>query len=91
MELLWMTIAGLLAFALGRNVIIWGFLGYALGWPVIIGAILFPANIKKSEERIAKINSMTERMHDRQQSATVNKEIKDFDTVDDLFKQLDKK
>ena len=88
MEFLWMTLAAVLAFTLGRSALIWGFLGYAVGWPAAV--IVFFLGIKKDryESRLASLNMLSGRLLNQKQSAIVKKEIKDFDTVDDLFKQL---
>lgn len=87
MNILWMILTGLTAFTLGRSVLIWGFLSYALGWPILLVTLLLGPKIKTWERRaeIAQVFA------DKLQNTNKSEEYKDFNTVDDLFKQLETK
>jgi hypothetical protein len=92
MELLWMFLTGFMALALGRSVLIWGFLGYAVGWPAMIIVLLFGAKKARIEERMAWLEDITKKMNDfADKHEKKDKGFKDFNTVDDLFKQLENK
>jgi len=77
-----------MAFITGRNLLAWTIGAYFFGWVALLAVIFLPRKQEALERRVAKINLMTGRILNQQQSAIVKKEIKDFDTVDDLFKQL---
>jgi len=92
MELLWMFLAGFMALALGRSTIIWGFLGYAIGWPAMIIVLLFGAKKARIEERLVWFEETTKKINDFvDKHNKKHKGFKDFNTVDDLFKQLENK
>ncbi len=94
MDLFWMFLAGSVAFLFGRSILIWGFLGYMIGWPVFIGLALLGVKVKTWERRVAWSYSLTEKANkfkDEVDKMTVPKEYEDFNTVDDLMKQLDRK
>lgn len=84
-----MTLTGLLALGFGRSVLIWGFLGFAIGWPATIFLVLFGVKKGRLEQRMAWFEEATEKMNAFVEKH--EKKNKDFDTVDDLFKQLEKK
>jgi len=89
-----MLLAGSTAFLFGRSLLIWGFLGYIIGWPVFIGLAFLGIKVKTWQRRVAWANSLNERANnfrDEVEKMTVPKEYKDFNTVDDLMKQLDNK
>lgn len=94
MDIFWMLVAGSIAFLFGRSLLIWGFLGYMIGWPAMIGLALLGIKVKTWERRVVWANSLNEKANnfrDEVEKTTVPKEYKDFETVDDLMKQLDKK
>jgi len=85
MELLWMAVAGTLAFLCARSILIWAFLGYAIGWPVAIVVLLLGVKTKKWEQRLAMIEELQKKVEEKQKPEG----YQDFDNVHDLFKQLE--
>ena len=73
------------AFALGRSFIIWGTLTYLVGWPTLLALFLFGAKPKTWERRAEFLQSII----DKVEKMSKPKDYKDFETVDDLFKQLE--
>jgi len=86
-ELLWMAVAATLAFFCARSILIWGFLGYAIGWPVAIVVLLLGVKVKKWEQRLAMIEELQKKVEEKQKPEG----YQDFDNVHDLFKQLESK
>ena len=84
-----MTLTAVLALGLGRSVLIWGIFGYVIGWPAMIIVLLFGAKTTRIEERLAWLDQITKKMNDFADKH--EKKNKDFETVDDLFKQLENK
>ena len=91
MQYLWIFATVFFAFSKGRSIIAWTIGAYIFGWVALLAVILLPIKQAALDARLAKINLMTGRILNQQQSAIVKKEIKDFNTVDDLFKQLETK
>jgi hypothetical protein len=87
MEFLWMAIAGFIALAYARSTIIWGFLGYAVGWPAALIVLFLGVKVKRWEQRLKTLEDATNKLEQFNRP----KEYEDFDTVDDLMKQLEKK
>jgi len=86
MTALWIFLTAVSAFILGRSMIIWSFVAYVVGpWALLVTLL----GIKKStwERRKNAILTFKEEF----EKATVPEEYKDFNTVDDLMKQLDNK
>lgn len=86
MTVLWMFLTAVVALVYARSILIWTFLAYVVGpWALLI-TFLGP---KKGawERRANAVKAFQEGI----QKATTPEEYKDFDTVDDLMKQLDKK
>jgi len=89
MQYLWIFATVFVAFMTGRNLLAWTIGAYFFGWVALLAVIFLPTKQAALDARVAKINLMLGRMLDQRQSAIVKKEIKDFNTVDDLFKQLE--
>ena len=70
------------AFAFGRNVIGWGLAAAFLGWWVLIPLFMLKAK---------PVKEITPETMDKLQGIVIKKQMKNVDTVDDLFKQLDTK
>jgi dolichol kinase len=90
MNIVWMILAASLAFFCARSILIWGFLGYAVGWPVLIILPLLGVKVKRWEERLATLDSINEKLKEKAESQKPEG-YQEFDNVDDLFKQLEKK
>jgi hypothetical protein len=84
MQYLWMFCAGVIAFGKGRGVIRWVAAAYFFSW--FAPAVLLFLSIKseKNVKREAMIANWAEGL-------VTKKEVKDINTVDDLFKQLETK
>ena len=86
MTILWMLLTASVALVYARSILIWTFVAYVLGPWALLLTLLGPKKgawerrtlaLKAFKEEIEKVNTP--------------EEYKDFDTVDDLMKQLDKK
>ena len=75
------------AFILGRSMIIWTVATYLVGWPVALMLWVFGPKKKTWENRI----EFLQKFHDKIEEYQKPKEYKEFNTVDDLFKQLETK
>ncbi len=82
-----MLAAGFLALACARSVLIWGFLGYAFGWPVLLVVMFLGVKEKRWEERFAALDEMQKKLEDKQKPEG----YEEFNNVHDLFKQLENK
>lgn len=87
-----MMFVGISAFASGRSFLIWGFLGYMIGWPALIIVALIGTNTNRLQDRletfqqlVIRLNNFTEKQESKKNG------YKEFNTVDDLFKQLQTK
>jgi len=79
-----MTLAGALAFTNGRGVIRWTLAAYVFGPLALLVLVFLPKKEDKIEERVGFVR-------DKSEEHIVKKEFQDVNTVDDLFKQLEKK
>ena len=84
-EVAWVIVSVVGAFIGGRSVLIWGTLTYLMGWPVVIALVAFGMKPKTWERRGERLQSFLDKL----ESNSKPKEYKDFETVDDLFKQLE--
>ena len=83
-KFIWMTLAGALAFTTGRGVIRWTIAAYVFGPLALLVLVFLPNKEDKIEERVGFVR-------DKSEEHIVKKEFQDVNTVDDLFKQLEKK
>jgi len=84
MQYLWIFATVFMAFGAGRNLLFWTVASYFFGWVALLAVILLPTNHKAVEKRTEKIKEWSEEV-------LVKKEMGDYETVDDLFKQLETK
>jgi hypothetical protein len=84
MNIVWMFAVALLAFSTGKNTLLWTAAGYIFGWPALVVLVFLPKNEEKAQKRLDFINNKT-------QEVNAQNELKDVNTVDDLFKQLEPK
>jgi hypothetical protein len=80
MQYVMVFIAAVVAYGTGRSVIIWSFLTYTFGFWALLPLAFLPINHKRLQDRIDWIKDIIE--EDKPEG------YKDFDTVDDLMKQL---
>jgi len=86
MTVLWMFLTAAVALLYARSIIIWTFVAYVVGpWALLIVLL----GVKKGawERRLTAVKAFQEEI----QKVTTPKEYQDFNTVDDLMKQLDNK
>jgi len=86
MTILWMFLTAAVALLYARSIIIWTFVAYVVGqWALLIVLL----GVKKGawERRLTAVKAFQEEI----QKVTTPKEYQDFNTVDDLMKQLDNK
>jgi hypothetical protein len=86
-EIAWIISSVVGAFLGGRSVFFWGMLTYLVGWPMFIVLALVGAKPKTWERRGERLQSFLDKLEQRSKP----KEYKEFETVDDLFKQLEPK
>ena len=80
------------AFVLGRSAIIWGTLTFLMGWPIPVLIFLLGAKPKRWSDRLEFFNSLNESLvADTYRTEKKPKGYEEFETVDDLFQQLEKK
>ena len=84
MKILWIALTITMAFALGKRVLFWAVMAYLFSWVALLAVLVIPANEKRMDARLKKIESLTEEVE-------VKKEVGQFNNVDDLFQQLEKK
>jgi hypothetical protein len=84
--MLFVAIAAIASFVLGRSILIWSFLTYAFGPWTLLFILLGPKN-GVWERRLAYVQKIDAEL----KSLDKPKEYKDFNNVDDLFKQLESK
>ena len=84
MQYFWMLCAGVIAFGKGRGILRWVAAAYVLSWfaPVIL--MFLPMKVDKFMQREARLVDWAEGL-------VTKKEVQEVNTVDDLFKQLEKK
>jgi hypothetical protein len=85
MTILWTTLTVVLAIVYARSVLIWGFLAYFFGWPVMLVLFACGPKIQKWKNRLAAIQEFKKAYY-----GTDEIEYKDFDNVEDLYKQIEK-
>lgn len=91
MEYLMPAIVAGCAFILGRSVLIWGTLTFLMGWPAPVLLFLLGAKAKTWTNRLGLLNSINEYLvASTHHTNKKPKDYEDFETVDDLFKQLEK-
>jgi len=83
MEFFWIAVAAATAFMSGRDVVIWSVAVGFFGWIALIPLALLPKKIEKAQKRAQWIA-------DKSDNLVIKQEGKNFNTVDDLFKQLEK-
>jgi len=83
-----MVLTAFVAYSTGKRIILWTIGAYFFGWVALVVALFVPGKQAVADRRLASLNMLFGEELNQQQSAIVKKEIKDFDTVDDLFKQL---
>ena len=81
-QYLWMLCAGVIAFGKGRGIIRWVAAAYVVSWFAPVVLMFLPMKIEKFARREARIMDWAEGL-------VTKKEVKDINTVDDLFKQLE--
>lgn len=84
MTYLWIFLTVFLAFTKGRSIIAWTAAAYFFGWIAWLVIMFIPARKAIVEERAKKITAWAE-------SKVAKEEMGDFNTVEDLFKQLESK
>jgi hypothetical protein len=84
MEYVWIFATVFMAFITGRNLLAWTIGAYFFGWVALLAVIFLPRKQEALERRVAKINQWAEK-------TLVKKEMGNYNTVDDLFKQLENK
>lgn len=84
MDYLWIFLTVLFAFGSGRSLIAWTFAAYFWGWVALVAVILLPRKEEAFNKRIEKINEWAA-------TKVTKQEMGDFNTVEDLFKQLEPK
>lgn len=84
MQFFWMMCAGIIAYSNGKKVFVWVVAAYFFSWIAPAVLLFLPKNFAVIERRNQFAKEITE------QYAT-QKEFKDINTVDDLFKQLETK
>ena len=82
-EYAWMFCAGIIAFGKGRGIIRWIVAAYFFSFFAPAVLAFLPTNVEKFAKREA-------RMMDWAEGLVTKKEVQDINTVDDLFKQLEK-
>jgi len=83
MEFFWIAVAAATAFMSGRDVVIWSVAAGFFGWIVLIPLALLP-------KKMDRIHKRAQWIADKSDDLVIKQEGKDFNTVDDLFKQLEK-
>lgn len=87
MKYVWIILTVIAAFGLGKRVLLWALAAYLFSWAALIACLVIPANQKRLEERQRKIEEWSKQTVEQ---AVINKELEKVETVEDLFKQLDK-
>ena len=85
MTILWTTLTVVLAIVYARSILIWGFLAYFFGWPIMLVLFACGPKIQKWKNRLAAIQEFKKAYY-----GTDEIEYKDFDNVEDLYKQIEK-
>ena len=85
MNIVWIVLTIALAIVYARSVLIWGFLAYFFGWPVMLFLFAFGPKVQKWKNRLAAIKEFK-----RAYYGVDEVEYKDFNNVEDLYKQIEK-
>ncbi len=86
MTVLWMLLTAAVALVYARSILIWTFVAYLVGpWALLL--ILLGPKKGAWERRLNAVKAFKEEI----EKVTTPSEYKDFNTVDDLMKQLDNK
>ena len=85
MNTVWMILTVVLAIVYARSVLIWGFLAYFFGWPVMLVLFACGPNIQKWKNRLAAIQEFKKAYY-----GVDEVEYQDFNNVEDLYKQIEK-
>lgn len=86
MTMLWVVLAAVSSLVLGRSILIWSFLAVAFGpWAMLV--VLLGPKAGVWERRLAYLQKLGAEVD----ALDKPKEYKDFNNVDDLFKQLENK
>lgn len=88
MKYVWIALTVFAAFGLGKRVLFWALMSYLFSWAALIAVVAIPANQKRLEARQKAIEEWSNKQVEEN---TVLKETKGINTVEDLFKQLEKK
>lgn len=84
MKILWIALTIMVAFALGKRVLLWAVMAYFFSWVALIAVIAIPANKERIDKRQKQIDDWVEQ-------ETVRQHFKSIDNVEGLFNQLEKK
>jgi hypothetical protein len=85
MTILWTTLTVVLAIVYARSILIWGFLAYFFGWPVMLVLFACGPKIQKWKNRLAAIQEFKKAYY-----GVDEVEYQDFNNVEDLYKQIEK-
>ena len=84
MQYVWIFFTAFFAFSAGRSIIAWTIGAYFFGWVALLAVVLLPRKEEAFNRKVQKINEWSE-------NKVIKEEVGDFNTVDDLFKQLETK
>lgn len=87
MNLLWTFLAAVMAFGAGRSMIIWPFLAYTFGGWALLPIIFLPSKTYVLERRLQNIQTFNQKLEAKNKPEG----YQDFNTVEDLMKQLETK
>jgi hypothetical protein len=85
MQTLWIVLTVVLSIVYARSVLIWGFLAYFFGWPVMLFLFAFGPKVQKWKNRLAAIQEFKKAYY-----GVDEVQYKDFNNVEDLYKQIEK-
>jgi hypothetical protein len=85
MTILWTTLTVVLAIVYARSILIWGFLAYFFGWPVMLVLFACGPKIQKWKNRLAAIQEFKKAYY-----GVDEVEYQDFNNVEDLYNQIEK-
>jgi len=88
MKFVWIALTMFCAFGLGKRVLFWALMSYLFSWAALIAVVAIPANQKRLEARRLAIEEWSNKQVEEN---IVQEEVKGINTVDDLFKKLEKK
>ena len=90
MEIVWIMLAGLCAYFKGRSTIAWVLGAYLVGWPAFVLVSFLRPNIDRLMKRANTLANLYLRLTEIKEDPKPEG-YKDFNTVDDLMKQLQTK